>query len=36
MDTSGRGLFIVAALAVANGWHRVEPLGKVVWARLTV
>jgi anti-sigma regulatory factor (Ser/Thr protein kinase) len=34
MDTSGRGLFIVAALATDHGWHRVEAGGKVVWARL--
>lgn len=36
MDTSGRGLFIVAALATESGWHRVEPGGKVVWARLAI
>lgn len=33
-DTSGRGLFIVAALAAENGWYHTESGGKVVWARL--
>jgi hypothetical protein len=35
-DESGRGLYIVAALADDHGCYRVgRPNGKIVWARLT-
>jgi hypothetical protein len=34
-DENGRGLTVVAALAVRWGW-RPEPFGKVVWCELAV